>query len=69
MKTITFNGKNIAVDPLNDRVISIFFTKNRKKPNSIWLLYSRKENGRILFYYRILREDGSETFEIAHLFK
>jgi len=67
MIEITINGKNIVVDPLNDRVISIFFTKNRKKPNSIWLLYSRKENGRILFYYRILHDDGSETLEIAHL--
>jgi len=67
MIEITINGKNIAVDPLNDRVISIFFTKNRKKPNSIWLLYSRKENKKILFYYRILHDDGSETLEIAHL--
>ena len=69
METITFNGKNIAVDPLNDKVVGIFFTKNRKNPNSIWLLYLRKENEKILFYYRILHEDGSETLEIAHLSK
>ena len=67
MSEITINGKNIVVDPLNDRVISIFFTKNRKKPNSIWLLHSRKENGKIFFYYCILHEDGSETLKIAHL--
>jgi len=69
MIEITFNGKNITVDPLNDRVISIFFTKNRKNPNSIWLLHLRKENGKTFFYYHILHENGSETFEIAHLFK
>ena len=69
MRKITVNGENNAVDPLNDRVINIFFTKNRKNPNSIWLLYVRKENEKILYYYRILHEDGSETLEIAHLSK
>jgi len=60
-KTITVNGENIAVDPLNDRVIKILFTKNRKNPNSIWLLYSRGKGKKTVFYYLVLHEDGSET--------
>jgi len=61
MSETTNNRENIAVDPLNDRVIKILFTKNRKNPKSIWLLYSSKKGKKTFFYYRVLNEDGSET--------
>ena len=59
--TITINGEDIAVDTLNDHVITILFIKNRKNPYSIWLLYSHKKGKKTFFYYHVLHEDGSET--------